>query len=133
MNAWAVAKHRLIGDILCERVALGREHRKLLEQLLSVGAIKRLLGVTEEKVPCRWTRDQSNALVLDCTQLNLQRWHRPPQYPLGEPDRGPPQIVSHLQANEDCHIANSSRPLEFPVGVLMLPAGVNSLSDPGCQ
>ena len=75
------------------RREFGREvpRSTLYRHLRREGVTKRLLGVSEEKVRCRWTRDQSNAL-----------W-------VGDFEHGPlvihqGQVVkTHLSAWIDCH------------------------------
>jgi serine/threonine protein kinase len=61
LNAWTLAKDRPLGEILCERGALDREHGRLLEQLLDAH-VRRHGSVERSLADCEPTSSVRSAL-----------------------------------------------------------------------
>jgi len=82
---------RVINAILRSEFGHAVPRSTLYRHLKREGATRRKLGISKEKVRCRWTRDQSNALWVGDFE------HGPPVVHQGQ------AIKTHLSAWIDCH------------------------------
>jgi putative transposase len=82
---------RVINAILRSEFGHPVPRSTLYRHLQREGATRRKLGISKEKVRCRWTRDQSNALWVGDFE------HGPPVIHHGQP------IKTYLSAWIDCH------------------------------
>jgi len=83
--------HRAINRILKREFGSKVPRSTLYRHLRQEGATRRKLGVSQEKIRCRWTRDQPGALWVGDFE------HGPPVMHQGQ------SIKTHLSAWIDCH------------------------------